>query len=122
VIVLIGASDVEINALQQVSSVILQKSLREGFGLTVSEAMWKQTPVVASAVGGIPLQVIDGKTGFLVDPTDFDQCADRVVSLLTDRAMADEMARCGKEHVRNNFLTTRLLGDDIDLFQELIGG
>lgn len=65
VIILIGASDLEINALQRVSSVILQKSLREGFGLTISEAMWKQTPVVASRVGGIPLQVIDGETGQL---------------------------------------------------------
>jgi len=119
VITIIGASDTEINALQRVSAVILQKSLREGFGLTVSEAMWKQTPVVASRVGGIPLQVIDGETGFLVDPTDFAQCADRVVTLLKDHSLADEMARRGKEHVRENFLITRLLGHDLQLLDDL---
>jgi len=120
-IMLIGANDIEINALQRASSVILQKSLKEGFGLTVSEAMWKQTPVVASRVGGIPLQVIDGETGFLVDPTDFDQCADRVVTLLTDRELAERMAGKGKEYVREHFLITRLLGDDLDLLHDLIG-
>ena len=118
-ITLIGASDIEINALQRVSAVVLQKSLREGFGLTVSEAMWKQTPVIASRIGGIPLQVIDGETGFLVNPTDFDECADRVVSVLTDKPMADEMARRGKEHVRENFLTTRLLGHYLELLDDL---
>jgi len=107
--------------LQRASAVILQKSLKEGFGLTVSEAMWKQTPVVASRVGGIPLQVIDGETGFLVDPTDFDQCADRVVTLLTDRELAERMAGKGKEYVREHFLITRLLGDDLDLLHDLIG-
>ena len=120
-IMLIGANDIEINALQRVSSVILQKSLKEGFGLTVSEAMWKQTPVVASRVGGIPLQVIDGETGFLVDPTDFDQCADRVVTLLTDRERAEQMAGKGKEYVREHFLITRLLADDLQLLHDLIG-
>jgi trehalose synthase len=119
VILIIGASDIEINALQRVSSVILQKSLREGFGLTVSEAMWKQTPVVASRVGGIPLQVIDGETGFLVDPNDYDQCADRVVTLLNDRDLAREMALRGKEHVREHFLITRLLGHYLALLDEL---
>ena len=119
VLLIIGASDIEINALQRVSSVILQKSLREGFGLTVSEALWKETPVVASSVGGIPLQVIDGDTGFLVDPTDYDQCADRVATMLKDRSMAVEMARRGKEHVRENFLITRLLGHYLELFDEL---
>jgi trehalose synthase len=119
VITLIGASDIEINALQRVSAVILQKSLREGFGLTVSEAMWKETPVVASRVGGIPLQVIDGETGFLVDPTDFDQCAERIASLIEDRAMAAKMAARGKEHVREHFLMTRLLGHDLELLEEL---
>jgi trehalose synthase len=121
VILLIGASDIEINALQRVSSVVMQKSLREGFGLTVSEAMWKGTPVVASAVGGIPLQVIDGETGFLVDPTDLDQCADRVVALLKDPAGAAEMAARAKEHVREHFLVTRMLGHELELLAELMG-
>ncbi len=121
VILLIGASDIEINALQCMSSVVLQKSTREGFGLTVSEAMWKGTPVVASAVGGIPLQVIDGETGFLVDPYDFDQCADRIATLLTDPATAKKFTKNGREHVRENFLITRLLGHYLDLYAELLG-
>jgi len=120
VITVIGASDVEINALQRVSSVIMQKSLREGFGLTVSEAMWKETPVVASRIGGIPLQVVDGETGFLVDPTDLDACAESVVNILQNPSMAREVARRGKEHVREHFLTTRLLGDDLTMLAELI--
>jgi len=121
VVFMIGASDAEINALQRVSSVVLQKSLREGFGLTVSEAMWKGTPVVASAVGGIPLQVIDGETGFLVDPKNLQECADRIVTLLTDTATAEELARKGKEHVREHFLITRLLGHYLALFDEVLG-
>jgi trehalose synthase len=121
VILLLGASDVAINALQRVSSVVLQKSLREGFGLTVSEAMWKGTPVVAGAVGGIPLQVIDGETGFLVDPTDIDQTADRVVALLSDPVLAGAIAERGVEHVREHFLVTRLLGHYLELLGELVG-
>jgi len=120
VIFLLGAGDTAINALQRVSSVALQKSLREGFGLTVSEAMWKGTPVVAGAVGGIPLQVIDGETGFLVDPADLDQTADRVATLLEDPALAAAIAERGVEHVRENFLVTRLLGHYLELLAELI--
>lgn len=120
-ILLIGVNDIGINALQRASSVILQKSLKEGFGLTISEAMWKKTPVVASRVGGIPLQVIDGETGFLVDPTDIDQCADRIVKLLNDPEMAERMAIKGKEYVREHFLITRLLADDLQLVHDLIG-
>jgi len=120
VIFLLGASDTAINALQRVSSVVLQKSLREGFGLTVSEAMWKGTPVVAGAVGGIPLQVIDGETGFLVDPADLDQTADRVATLLEDPVLAGAIAERGVEHVREHFLVTRLLGHYLELLAELI--
>jgi trehalose synthase len=118
IVLLLGADDAVINALQRASTVVLQKSLREGFGLTVSEAMWKGTPVVAGAVGGIPLQVIDGETGFLVEPTDLDQTADRVTAILSDRALASEMAARGVEHVREHFLMTRLLGDYLTLLAE----
>jgi len=121
VLLVIGASDIEINALQRRSSVVLQKSTREGFGLTVSEAMWKGTPVVASAVGGIPLQVIDGETGYLVDPYDYDQCAERIVRLLADERTARTLTEAAREHVRENFLITRLLGHYLALYAELIG-
>ncbi|MHB8762238.1 MAG: glycosyltransferase [Coriobacteriia bacterium] len=120
VIFILGAKDTEINALQRVSSVVMQKSVREGFGLTVSEAMWKGTPVVAGAVGGIPLQVSDGTGGFLVDPRDHDGAADRVAYLLENPAEAKEIGRLGKEHVRENFLTTRLLGHWLAIMEELI--
>lgn len=116
----IGMQDTEINALQRVSSVVMQKSIREGFGLTVSEALWKGTPVVAGNVGGIPLQVSDGKGGFLVDPTNYDQAADQVAYLLQNPKEAEEIGRLGKEHVRENFLTTRLLGHWLAIMEELI--
>ncbi len=121
VIILLGASDIVINALQRVSTVVLQKSLREGFGLTVAEASWKGVPVVASAVGGIPLQIIDGHTGFLVDPRDYDQCAERIASIVQDPDLAAEMGANGKEHVRENFLITRLLGHYLALLGDLLG-
>jgi trehalose synthase len=122
VVFLLGAGDTEINALQRASAVVVQKSLREGFGLTVSEALWKGTPVVAGAVGGIPLQLKDGHGGFLVDPTDYDACAERIVYLLEHPDEAAESGRRGKEYVRENFLTTRLLGDWLAILGDLIPG
>jgi trehalose synthase len=121
VILLLGASDVVINALQRVSAVVLQKSLREGFGLTVAEASWKGVPVVASAVGGIPLQVVDGHTGFLVEPRDIAGCAERIVTILEDPGLAAELGANGKAHIRDNFLITRLLGHDLSLLGDLLG-
>jgi len=112
-------SDELVNAVQRASTVIVQKSLREGFGLTVSEALWKGTPVVASNVGGIPYQIIDGKTGFLVDS--IDSCAERINWLLNNPEMAKAMGSVGREHVRNNFLITRLLADYLVLFTKTIG-
>jgi trehalose synthase len=81
--------------------------------------MWKGTPVVAGAVGGIPLQIVDGETGFLVDPHDLDQTADRVARLLTDQKLAHDMAVAGVEHVREHFLITRLLGHYLSLLADL---
>ncbi|PKQ28996.1 MAG: glycosyl transferase family 1, partial [Actinobacteria bacterium HGW-Actinobacteria-10] len=120
VIFVLGAKDTDINALQRFSSVVLQKSLREGFGLTVSEAIWKGTPVVAGNVGGIPLQLKDGVGGFVVDPRDHDVCAERVIYLLENPSEAEEMGRLGKEHVRENFLTTRLLGHWLAILEEVM--
>ena len=100
-----------VNALQTMSHVVLQKSTKEGFGLTVSEALWKGTPVVGSRVGGIRSQIIDGKTGYLVDPLDYNECAKKTIELLTNDKLREDMGKYGKEHVKNNFLTTRHLLD-----------
>lgn len=121
VILVVNAEERFVNALQRVSKVVIQKSLREGFGLTVSEALWKETPVVTSNVGGIPLQIIDGENGFLCDPEDRDQFADRIITLLKDEVLRKEMGKKGKEHVRKNFLITRLMSDYLDLFKQMNG-
>jgi len=116
----LGDNQILVNVLQRVSSVILQKSIREGFGLTVSEAQWKETPVVASRVGGIPEQIIDGKTGFLVDPKDISGCADRVVSLVKDKKLAIDMGKKAREFVKQKFLITRHLDDYLDLLIDVL--
>jgi trehalose synthase len=108
---------VQINAFQRIASVMVQKSLREGFGLTVSEALWKGRPVVGGRAGGITLQIRDGFDGFLVDSV--DECAARIIDLLADPVGASAMGSQGKEHVRKNFLSTRELEDWLTLFTEL---
>ena len=116
---IIDASDIVVNAIQRQSAVIVQKSLKEGFAITVSEALWKETPVVASNIGGIPSQVIPGKTGFLENPTDHHGFAEKILFLLNHPLKAKEIGKNGKEHIRNNFLITRHLLDYIRLFKEL---
>ncbi|MGQ9602205.1 MAG: glycosyltransferase [Candidatus Bipolaricaulia bacterium] len=111
-------SDIEINALQRGADVIIQKSLREGFGLTVTEALWKGKPVVATAVGGIRLQVIDGRTGLLVNS--IPEAADRVKHLLRRPELARELGEAGREHVRKNFLITRHLRDYLRIYSSLL--
>jgi trehalose synthase len=108
---------IEVNAFQSQSDVLIQKSTREGFGLTVSEALWKARPMVAGNVGGIPLQVHDGETGFLVGSS--DECAARVAEVLREPDLGRKLARAGKEHVRKNFLTPRLLRDWLRIFRDL---
>jgi trehalose synthase len=102
-------SDLEINALVRGSSVVIQKSIREGFGLTVSEALWKKKPVIGGAVGGIKLQVIDGVTGFLVHSP--EGAATRIAQLLRDSKLCERMGENGYQHVRQNFLMTRQVKD-----------
>ncbi len=109
-------SDLLVNAVQRKASVVIQKSLREGFGLTVSEALWKGTPVVASRVGGIPLQIDNGRNGFLVDG--IRECADRTTYLLRNPKKAQRMGELGMEKVRANFLITRLVKDEIAMFRK----
>jgi trehalose synthase len=112
-----GVGNLEVNAFQRASDVIIQKSLREGFGLVITEALWKGKPVVAANVGGIPLQVDNRRTGFLVG--DISECAERVIHLLKDSEIANKMGTSGKEYVRKNFLITRLLKDYLNLFNSL---
>lgn len=102
-------SDRDINALQRAATVVLQKSLREGFGLTVTEAMWKARPVIGGAVGGIPLQITHGVTGFLVHSV--EGCAFRIRQILNDPPMARSMGERAREYVRTNFLITRQIRD-----------
>jgi trehalose synthase len=108
---------VQINAFQRVADVVVQKSLREGFGLTVSEALWKGRPVVGGRAGGIKLQIRDGYDGYLVDS--IEDCARRTIDLLADPVGADALGAQGREHVRDNFLSTRELEDWLRLFVEL---
>jgi trehalose synthase len=110
---------IEVNAFQSQSDICLQKSIREGFGLTVTEALWKGRPTVAGNVGGIPLQIEDGVGGFLVDSP--SQCADRCLEILRDPELGKKLGRQGKEHARKHFLTPRLLRDWLRLFGDLDG-
>ena len=108
---------IEVNAFQSQSDICLQKSIREGFGLTVTEALWKGRPTVAGNVGGIPLQIDDGVSGYLVDSP--EQCAERCVEILRNPELGKDLGRQGKEHARRHFLTPRLLRDWLNLFGEL---
>ncbi len=115
-----GNNDLLVNAVQRFSSVLVQKSIKEGFGLTVTEALWKARPVVASNIGGIPMQIRDDYNGYLVDPYDYDGCAERVLEYLTRPDHAEEMGKRAKETVREKFLITRLLEDHMDLLSEIL--
>ena len=110
---------VEVNAFQVHSSAVIQKSIREGFGLTVTEALWKTRPVVASRVGGIVAQIQDGETGWLVNSP--EECAQACLEILADPAAARQRALRGKEFVRRKFLMPRLLRDWLVLFNLLAG-
>jgi trehalose synthase len=114
---LTNVGSIEVNAFQSSADVVVQKSIREGFGLVVTEALWKARPVVASRVGGIPMQ-IEGGGGILID--DVRDAATACVKLLKDPEFARQMGRRGKEHVRKHYLTPRLLRDDLRLFAELL--
>src|SRR4051794_35392801 len=110
---------IEVNAFQSHSDVLVQKSTREGFGLTVSEAIWKARPFIGGNVGGIPLQIEDGVTGFLVSSV--EDCAQRALEVLADPALGRRLGRAGKEHVRRHFLMPRLLRDWLRMITALEG-
>lgn len=115
-------TDLAINALQRFSSVVIQKSRREGFGLTVTEALWKETPVVCSDAGGLSVQVEDGYNGYVLDPDDNQGFADRVIHILRNEEKFKEMKRNARESVRKRFLVTRIMLDYMNLFNSYNGG
>jgi trehalose synthase len=109
---------IEVNAFQSIADVVIQKSIREGFGLVISEALWKARPLVAARVGGIPMQV-DGGGGILIDT--IPEAADACTKILKDPEFARQIGRLGKEHVRDNYLSPRELRDHLLLFAQLLG-
>ena len=109
-----------VNALQRRATVVVQKSLAEGFGLTVAEAMWKGRAVVASRVGGIQDQIRDGETGLLVDPLDLEAFADAVVSLIERPDEGDRLGAAARDEIRDLFLGARHLTQYVDLFEEVL--
>jgi trehalose synthase len=115
---LTGVGNLVVNAVQRLADVVVQRSIREGFGLVVSEALWKGTPVVATHAGGIPLQMAPGDGGFLVDST--AECAERVVWLLEHPDEAHRIGMRGHDRVRARYLVTRLLADDLRLYAATI--
>jgi trehalose synthase len=117
---LTGASNVEVNAFQRLSDIVVQKSIREGFGLVVSESLWKGTPVVAGRAGGIPMQMPEGIGGLLVDSV--EQCASAMLKLLNDRELTEQLGHSGRAHVREHFLLPRLLMDELRLLATLDSG
>ena len=116
---LAGVGSMEVNAFQRASTVIIQKSLREGFGLVVSEAFWKGMPVIAGRAGGIPMQFPPGHDRYLI--TSVEECAARIVELVGARDHARSFGAAAREHVRRQYLLPRLLRDELRLIQTLLG-
>ncbi len=112
-----GVGNAEVNAIQRVSTVIVQKSLREGFGLVVAEGMWKNKPVVGGNVGGIRLQIDDGTTGYLVDSV--QDCADRIMQLIGDPGECARLGAAAHARIRDRFLTLREVEDYLRLMTSL---
>ncbi len=119
-VLITSENNILVNALQRTAAVIVQKSIREGFGLTVTEALWKGRPVVASKVGGIPQQIRHGESGYLLDPDDDAGFAEAIVEVLGDPDRGAELGCKGRETVRDRFLITRLLSDYLDVLSEVM--
>ena len=122
VLFVLGNNDILVNSIQRFSSVVIQKSIKEGFCLAVTEALWKGTPVVASNVGGLPAQIEDSKSGFLLSPKDIDGFADRIIHLLKNPGEGQKLGRCARETVRQKFLITRLLSDYLYMLNAVLNG
>jgi trehalose synthase len=115
---LTGVGNMEVNAFQRASDVIVQKSIREGFGLVVSEALWKETPVIAGNAGGIPLQMTGELSNYLVNTV--EECAEKIVYLLENPEVGERLGKLGKEIVQRNFLISRLARDELRLIKSLV--
>jgi trehalose synthase len=111
-------NDLLVNALQKEAAIVFQNSVKEGFALTVAEALWKKTPVLGTNVGGIPLQVLNGKTGFIINGV--DDAATKALLILNDKDTRLAMGRAGHDHVKKNFLITRHLHDYLNLFDRTL--
>ena len=116
---LTGVGNMEVNAFQRASDLVVQKSLKEGFGLVVAEALWKETPVIAGNTGGIPLQMPGDLSNYLVDS--IEECAEKIVYLLENPAISKRLGQEGKEVIRQNFLMPRLIRDELTLIKSLVG-
>jgi len=120
ILFVVGNNETLVNSIQRFSSVIIQKSIKEGFCLCVTEALWKGTPVVASNVGGIPSQIKDGENGFLLAPKDTEGFADRIIHLLKNPDEGKAIGQKAKETVRQKFLITRLLSDYLYMLNSIM--
>jgi trehalose synthase len=116
---LTGVGNMEVNAFQRASDVVVQKSLKEGFGLVVAEALWKATPVIAGNTGGIPLQMPGNLSNYLVDS--IEECAEKIVYLLENPAISKRLGEEGREIIRQNFVMPRLIRDELTLIKSLVG-
>jgi trehalose synthase len=122
ILFVLGNYELLVNAVQRFSDVVIQKSTREGFCLAVTEALWKGTPVVASNVGGLPVQIQDGVNGFLLEPNDVEGFAERIIHLLKNPQERERLGQKGHETVREKFLITRLLSDYLDMLNSIMSG
>jgi trehalose synthase len=113
-----GVGNMEVNAFQRASDLIIQKSIREGFGLVVAEALWKETPVIAGNAGGIPLQMTGELGNYLVDSV--EGCAEKILYVLENPALSRNLGKKGKEIVTRNFLMSRLVRDELTLIKDLV--
>ena len=114
----LGIGNMEVNAFQRASDLIIQKSLKEGFGLVVAEALWKETPVIAGNTGGIPMQMTGELSNYLVDT--IEECAQKIVYLLENPAVSKKLGKEGREIVRQNFLLPRLARDELTPIKSLV--
>lgn len=117
---LTGVGAIEVNAFQRHSNIVVQKSIREGFGLIVAETLWKGTPIVAGKAGGIPMQMPEAGKDCLVDARDEETFASQVIRLLQDPENARQLGARGREHIRDRFLITRLVSDELMLFRDAL--